>query len=291
MNPALEQYRQHIESGRLYPVGVKRDMRGYLTDTWNRRAFIWKDSRAKVRTQNQQHRLGSWWLVIKPIVDVVFYWLLFGVILNASRGMPNYTAYIIVGVLMFQYFSRALTVNASVMNQSKAMMRAFSFPRITVPLSLAVREMLSMGPVLLVMMIGIIAIPPHAFPQLSWLLFIPILALNMLFNFGLGLIVARYTYVIPDIGQVLNILIRFLLYGSAVIFPIEQFINHPVVTQIVRANPIYIFLELYRQILIYGSWGTWYHWISLLAWAFGLLIVGFFIFWRGEEVYGREFNN
>lgn len=290
LNPLVSDYKHHIESGRLYPVGVRRSARAYIQETWNRRAFIWKDSRSKVRTQNQQHRLGSWWLVIKPVFDVIFFWILFGLVLKASRGLENYTAYIIIGVLMFQYFSRALTQNASVMLQGKAMMRAFSFPRITVPLSLAVREALSMGPVMLVMFIGIIIIPPHALPTFSWLLFIPAFVLNALFNLGVGLIIARYAYVVPDIGQILSVFSRVLLYGSAVIFPIEQFVNHPGVTAVIRANPIYIFLDLYRTLLIGGGAGDAYHWLSLLVWSFGLLIIGFIIFWRAEEVYGREFN-
>lgn len=290
LDPLVSDYVRHIESGRLYPVGVRRSTRAYIKETWDRRAFIWKDSRSKVRTQNQQHRLGSWWLVIKPVFDVIFFWILFGLVLKASRGMENYTAYIIIGVLMFQYFARALTQNASVMLQGKAMMRAFSFPRITVPLSLAVREALSMGPVLLVMFLGIIIIPPHAFLTFSWLLFIPAFALNVLFNLGLGLIIARFAYVVPDIGQILGVVSRILLYGSAVIFPIEQFINHPGVTAVIRANPVYIFIDLYRTLLISGGAGDAYHWLSLLAWSIGLLVIGFIIFWRAEEVYGREFN-
>lgn len=288
--PSLQHYQRYIESGRLYPVGVRRDIRNYIKQTWARRDFIWKDSRAKVRTQNQQHRLGSGWLVLKPVFDVVFYWILFGLVLQISRGMGNYTAYIIIGVLMFQYFSRAITQNASVMRQGKTMMRSFSFPRITVPLSLAVREVVLMGPVTLVMLVGIIAIPPHAFPQVAWLLFIPVIALNTVFNFGLGLLIARFAYVVPDISQILSVITRVLLYGSAVIFPIEKFVNHPVVTEIIRSNPVYIFIDLYRTILISGEVGTWYHWGLLLAWSFGLLLVGFTIFWRAEEAFGRDFD-
>lgn len=289
-NSAIRDQAQYIASGRLYPVGVRCNLRNYLQDTWKRRAFIWTDSRAKVHTQNQQHRLGSWWLVIKPVIDVVFYWVLFGVVLKVSRGMENYTAYIVIGVLIFQYFSRALTQNVSVMLQSKAMMRAFYFPRIMVPLSLAVREALFMGPVILVIFLGLIVLPPHILSSIFWLLFIPVMGLNILFNLGLGLIIARYAYVIPDIGQLLGMVSRILLYGSAVIFPIERFINHPVVTMIIQANPIYIFIDLYRTILIDGDPGDFYHWGSLASWSLGLMLVGCLIFWRTEEIYGREFN-
>ncbi|MFW0108878.1 ABC transporter permease [Rothia sp. P6271] len=291
LNPSVEEYRRYIESGKLYRVGVRKSPIVYLRQTWERRAYMWKDSRAKVRMQNRQHRLGSWWLVIKPVFDVIFFWVLFGLILNTSRGMHNYNAYIIIGVLMFQYFSRALVTSSTVMSQNRSMMRAFSFPRLTVPISLALREALSSIPVIIVMIIGIVLIPPHVIPSWTWLLFIPAFLLNVLFNLGLGLIIARIAYVIPDISQVINVLTRFLLYGSAVIFPIERFIHHPVITHIIQSNPIYIFLDLYRHILMDHSLGTLYHWGSLGAWSIGLLLIGFFTFWHAEEVYGRELNN
>ncbi|MEX3611023.1 ABC transporter permease [Rothia sp. LK2588] len=290
LNPQLEAYRHHIESGRLYPVGVRRSVRSYLRETWGRRAFIWRDSQAKVRAQNNQHRLGSWWLVLKPLTDALFYWILFSLILKADRGVENYTGYIIVGILMFQFVSRALTQSASVMLQGKSMMRAFSFPRITVPLSLAVREMLSFIPVVVTMVIMLMVLPPHEGPEFTWPLFFPAFLLNILFNLGLSLLIARFAYVVPDIGQIMSIVTRFLLYGSGVLFPIDKFLDHPVVLGIIQANPIYIFLDLYREVILYGHAGTLYHWGSLTAWSVGLLLVGFFMFWRAEEVYGREFN-
>lgn len=278
----------YIQSGRLVPVGARSKLSLYLKDLWGRRSYIWYDSRTKVRTQNNEHRLGTLWLLVKPLLDIVFYGLLFGVLLKASRGIDNYPAYIIIGVLMFQYISSVMNNAAGVMNQSKPMMRAFSFPRMAIPLSMLVRQTLQMGPILAVMIVGLIAIPPHQYPSPTWAMFIPVFALNSVFLFGLSLIIARYAFILPDIKQLLSFVTRVLMYGSGIIFPIERFVNHPVLAQVIQANPVYIFIDLYRQVLLNSSWGSLESWAGAGAWTVGTLLVGFFIFWRAEEVFGRE---
>lgn len=280
----------HMHSGRLAPVGVRVGAWRYLKNVWDRRQYIWFDSHTKVRTQNSNHRLGSLWLLAKPVLDIAFYGVLFGLVLQVSRGMDNFLAYLIIGILMFQYMSGVLNGAASVMIQGKPMMRAFSFPRMALPISMMVRQTMQMGAIVAVMLLGIAVLPPHVFPTVSWLAFVPVFALNALFLTGLALVIARYAYVVPDIQQLLSFVTRVLLYASGVIFPIERFVEHPLVTQIIQANPFYIFIDLYREVLMRGSFGSLETWLTAAAWAVGAAVVGFFIFWRAEEVFGRELN-
>lgn len=290
LNPSVAVYQRHIESGRMVPVGTRSTLGNYLKDTWDRRFYIFADARAKVRTQNSQHKLGMWWSVLKPVADAIFFWVLFALVLKTDRGMANYTAFIIIGVLTFQYFSAALNGSANVMRAGRGMIKSFSFPRISIPLSAAVRNAMNHGPVMLVILVGIIAIPPHEFPTVAWLLVVPWFVLAFAFNLGIGLIIARYAYVFPDLQNIISLLSRFLMYGSGVMFPIEQFINHPVVTNIVTANPIYQFLTLLRGVLIRESPADPMIWLWVTLWSVGLLVVGVLIFWRAEESFGRERN-
>lgn len=288
INGALTNVTPYLQDGRLTPVGVRTSPVRYIRDLWARRAYIWFDSRMKVRTQNSNHRLGSLWLLAKPLLDIIFYGVLFGLVLKVTRGLDNFVAYIIIGILMFQYMAGVINNATSVMNQGRAMMRAFSFPRMALPVSMMVRQTIQMGPIIAVMLVAIAVLPPHAFPTLSWLMFLPAFALNTVFLLGLVLIISRYAYVVPDLQQILSFATRILMYGSGVIFPIQQFITHPVALTIVQYNPVYVFIDLYRTVLTQNSFGTPESWLIAGTWAVGALLTGFFIFWRAEEVFGRE---
>lgn len=290
LNPALKAYTRHVESGRLVPVGTRTALGTYLRDTWERRTYIWREAQTKARTKNSQNRWGMWWSILKPTADAAFFWLLFAVILNTSRGVANYTAFIIIGVLMFQYFASSMTSNAVVMRQNRGMIKSFSFPRISIPLALALRNALSHVPVMGVILVGVMVLPPHELPAFSWLLLPPLFALCFIFNLGLGLLIARFAYVFPDLQQIIGFATRFLMYASGVMFPIDMFISHPVIYQLVVANPIYQFLTLFRSLIIDGSAGDPMLWLWVSLWSFGALLLGFIVFWRAEESYGSERN-
>lgn len=70
----------------LRPVCGRPPLGQYLVDLWRRRHFIWREAQSRVSTQNSGDRLGALWLVLRPLMDAAFYWLIFGVTLNTSRA-------------------------------------------------------------------------------------------------------------------------------------------------------------------------------------------------------------
>lgn len=112
----------------LTPVGVRPRLGEYLAQLWDRRHFIWMDARHRVATQNSRNRLGSAWLILKPMLDAAMYFVIFGLVLNVTRGMENFPGFIIIGVLMFRSTMRAISQGPGQLNAGKAMIRAFSFP-------------------------------------------------------------------------------------------------------------------------------------------------------------------
>nr|WP_282852962.1 ABC transporter permease [Gulosibacter sediminis] len=269
-------------------MSVRPPLGEYLRGIWDRRHFVWREARSQVATRNAHARLGNAWLVLRPILDASFYWLIFGVLLNMSRGITNYIAFVIIGIFMFQYTSSAFNTGAAAIRTSKSLIRAFIFPRASILLSMLLRDILQRVPMLCVMFIMIAVIPPHAPPNITWLLFPVVFVLQALFDFGIYCLMARFGASLPDLTQAMSFGTRILMYGSGVIFPIDRFLNHPTISAIVEANPIYQLLRAYRTILIDGVVPGPEVWIQITAWAVGTGVIGFLVFWFAEENYGRE---
>ncbi|WP_083713497.1 ABC transporter permease [Brachybacterium sp. P6-10-X1] len=280
----LEARGLHAEG--LSPVGVRPDLGEYLAQLWQRRHFIWADARHRVSTQNSRNHLGSVWLVLRPMLDAALYFVVFGLILNMSRGVDNFAAYVVIGILMFRSTMRSISQGTSTLQAGRPMIRAFSFPRASLPLSAELRDMLQMQYTIGVVLVMIMLIPPHELPRVSWLLIIPIYALQFILNLGINLFVARLGFLIPDVSQFMTVVGRFLMYGSGVIFPIERFLDNPTVNAVVQTNPIYQMIKMYRQVLMDGGMPSLESWLILGGWAFGFLLFGFLFFWRGEASYG-----
>jgi teichoic acid transport system permease protein len=159
-----------------------------------------------------------------------------------------------------------------------------------------------------------------------WLLAIPALALQTMFNAGIGLFAARVGARVNDFAQLLPFLMRTWLYASGVIFSLQQFVvqhsrNYGWVTTLLQLNPAYIFITLVRNCLLsvqrasaFGSrpastakclaWANGHGaavnsgycpptfvsshlWQLAAAWAVVALLGGFAFFWGKEVFYGR----
>lgn len=276
----------------LSPVGVRPPLDEYLRELWDRRHFIWMDSRHRLATKNARNRLGRIWLVLRPVLDAALYFVVFGLIISGARGgIENFAAYVVVGILMFQSTMRSISQGPGLIRGGSAMIRAFSFPRAAIPVSWTIRDALQMRFTLPVALVMIMVIPPNEMPGLAWLLVVPIFALQMILNLGIALLLARIGFVFPDASQLMGVVARFLMYGSGVIFPVDRFLSrfdNVLLELMIEANPIYHMLLMYRTALIDNAVPPLESWLVFGAWSVGLLIVGFLVFWQGEASYGDD---
>lgn len=287
--PVVQALRERgLDPTNLTPIGVRPRLGEYLAELWERRHFIWMDARHRVATQNSRNRLGSLWLVLRPILDAMMYYIIFALILQVDRGMENFPGFIIIGVLMFRSTMRSISQGPSQLHSGKAMIRAFAFPRASLPISAEIRDLLQMVYTVAIMLVMIVVIPNHEEPQWTWLLLPVIYLFQFVLNLGLSLTFARIGFIFPDATQFMSFIARFLMYGSGVIFPIDRFVEQPAIMAIVEANPIYHLILMYREILMDGVVPSAEHWMILGGWALAMAVFGFIFFWHGEETYGAE---
>ncbi|MDO5663534.1 MAG: ABC transporter permease, partial [Brachybacterium sp.] len=278
-----------LDPSNLFPIGVRPPLGVYLRQLWDRRRFIWYDSRQRTATANARNILGNLWLILRPLIDAAFYFLIFGVLLSrVVEGVENVAAFIVIGVLMFRATSAAIGGGASLMRNNRSMIRAFNFPRASIPVASVLRNTMTATFTMIAMLAVIWVAPPFAPPQLTWLLLPVIFTLQMLLNLGITLITARIGFHFPDMSNMLTVISRFLMYGSGVLFPIERFIANDTIREIVMLNPLYRIIDMARVALIDGQLPALDSWLIVLAWTLALLIGGFLYFWRGEVSYGRE---
>ncbi|MDN5686362.1 MAG: ABC transporter permease [Brachybacterium sp.] len=281
------------DTSSLSPIGVRPPLGTYLRELWGRRHFIWMDSRHRQNTKNARTRLGNVWFVLQPLLNGAIYFVMFGLILTRARGdVENFAAYVVIGILMFQSTMRSISSGPGIIRGGSSMIRAFSFPRAALPISAELKDALQMRFTLPVVLVMIMVIPPNEMPGAAWLLVLPIFALQTILNMGITFLMARLGFELPDLSQLMSVISRLLMYGSGVIFPIDQLLDRPGVPALlpflVEANPIFHMLKLYRAALIDNASAPLASWLIFGGWAIGLLIIGFLAFWHGEAKYGDD---
>src|SRR5699024_251258 len=228
------------ETQGLEPIDENASLSEYFKERWQRRHLMWRESKNKVISQYSHTFLGLLWLVLDPLLLAAFYWVTFGIVLEISRGMDNFVAFIIIGILTFRFSSGIIGESTKVIASSRSMIKAFSYPRAAIPISLVIRETLAQFVVMAVMLVMILVIPPHVSLDATWLLFPAVFIFQIIINLGIAFFFSRIGYKIPDFAQAMSFVTRILMYGSGVIFPVERFLENETALAIVQANPIYI---------------------------------------------------
>lgn len=270
----------------LEPVVRRAAFVPYVEQLWQRRHFILADSRARVLSGSRGTYLGRGWLVLRPVLDAAVYLVIFGLLLRSSRGIENFLGYLVIGTFMFHFTANCLSAGAQSLIAGRALVRSFTFPRAALPTAAVVRETLSYASVLATMVALVLVIPPGAELSWRWLLIPFVVALQVVLCLGLAYVVARITTQLPDFQHLIRFLTRFWLYGSAVFFSYERFVEHPAVLQLMQINPMFIVLDMTRDCLLYATTPAMSSWLILAAWSFGVLLVGLVFFWHAEERYG-----
>ncbi|WP_405472782.1 ABC transporter permease [Paenarthrobacter ilicis] len=277
-----------VDMRRLTRVGARPGFLEYLVQLWDYKEFIFYDARARVQSGTRRDRLGSAWLLLNPIFNGLTYYLIFGLLLQTGHGIENYVGYLVIGIFIFQGTAGAITSGARSIHNNKAVVQAFNFPRATLAIGVNLREMMSNVPLILAMLLIITLIPPAEKISWLWLMVVPALILQAIFNLGVSLILARIISRVHDITHLLPFLMRAWMYGSAIFYSYERFVSHPEILALLRLNPLFNVIDIIRNCVLYAEVPTWQSWATLSVWALGSLLLGMVFFWRGEESYGRD---
>lgn len=268
--------------------GARPSLGTYIGQLWQRRHFIVAFANAKTRASYSGARLGQVWQVLTPLLNAAIYYLIFGLMLKTNRGVPNFIAFLVTGIFVFGFTQSAVLAGTRSISGQLNLIRALHFPRASLPISFTIVQLQQ----LLISMVVLCAIVLGKGEPLTlqWLLVIPALALQFVFNIGLSMIVARLGAVVTDINQLMPFILRTWLYTSGVFYSIDHFAKSAPawVRHALEVNPIAVYIELVRGALIDSHQSAGAHtWLYAVGWAVVVGIGGFVYFWRAEERYGR----
>ena len=309
----------------LLPSAARPPVLAYLRQLWRRHQFIVAFATARNIAMYTEARLGQLWQVLTPLLNVAVYYLIFGVLLHTSKGIPNFISFLVIGVFVFNFTQRAFISASTVITTSLPLIRALQFPRASLPLAYVIIELQQMFLSMAVLIVIVLATGEPV--TWYWLLAIPILLLQTIFNVGVGLFVARLGSQVNDFSQLLPFLLRTWMYLSGVMFSIANLTNiSSKFKAILQLNPAALYITLMRNAMLLtqresfpGSKPAnarlctlWKHlpsnapnkllelsaycpatanpahyWYYAVGWAVLALVVGFFFFWRAEAKYGR----
>ena len=257
----------------------------YLKSTWQRKDFIAELADARSTQQYSDSLLGRIWQLITPLLNAAIYYFIFGVLLGTSKGIENFTAFLVAGVFVFNFMQVTVTAASASIPKNSRLIKAIHFPKLVLPLATVVQQIQQYVVSLVVLLVIVLATGEPI--TLMWLTLPLVLAMQVLFTTGFALILARFGARSQDINQLLPFFTRTWRYVSGVFFSITIFtatMANAVGTALLL-NPGAVYIDLVRDSLMVSESSDPLIWIMGAVWAIVFFVVGLVYFYRGEKKY------
>jgi teichoic acid transport system permease protein len=273
--------------------GARPSLPQYVRQLWARRHFIGAFSTAKLTAQYSQAKLGQVWQVMTPLLNAAVYYFIFGLLMNTKRGVVDFVPFLVTGVFVWTFTHSSVMAGTRAISGNLGLVRALHFPRAALPVSFCLQQLqqLMFSMAALVVILLAFGVPPAP----SWVLAVPALVLQFVFNAGVAMVMARVGSKIPDMAQLMPFLLRTWMYGSGVMFSIHHMTGPDSglpswIGPLLQVNPAVVYIDLMRFALIDSFGGGMlpdHVWALAVGWALVAGIGGFIYFWKAEETYGR----
>ena len=232
-----------------------------LKEIWNYRDLIELFVKRNIVVQYKQTILGPLWYLIQPVLTVIMNMVVFGGIAHMSTdGLPQALFYLAGNVCWF-YFSDCLNQTSSTFVANQGMFGKVYFPRMVVPISTVMSNLLRFGvQLLLFIAFYLYFLVSGSDIHLTWaVLIVPVLVIMLAgLGLGFGILISSMTTKYRDLSILFGFVVSLWMYATPIVYPISMVTNETL-RNIIMLNPMTSIIEAFKYATLgqgYFSWGA-----------------------------------
>ncbi len=220
--------------------------------------------------------LGVVWSILNPLLSMAVISFIFSYMFR--RSIDNFPVFYLIGSTVWTLFRTAtdnamtaLVDNKSLLLRAKLPKHTFIFSRINTAFVNFIYSVITMSVIMFVFKI-----------RITWrvVLFIPVVLLLLVFSLGIGLILSIVYVFFADVKYLYEILLVLWMYMSAIFYPLDVLPDY--VRTVLGFNPIFLAIDISRNVLQYGVLPPAEEWLRLGIYALVSLVAGVTVF-KGFE--------
>lgn len=265
-----------IEPGRAFAPPNLREL-------WDYRDLAYFLARRDVSVRYKQTAIGAVWAILQPISLAVVFSVFLGLLAHVpSRVGIQYPLFALSGMVMWLYFTQAVSRTSSSTVDSAELISKVYFPRMVIPIAAVVPPLIEFA-IAFVVVIGAMLAYGHV-PQWEILLipFPVLLAMAVALGFGLWLSALHVRF--RDVALVVPFMIQVGLFITPIVYPLAIIPHH--LQWLYALNPVVGVLEIYRWCLFPANGGPAWYVVAVPIVASIMLIISGSIYFAHAE---REF--
>lgn len=273
----------------LYTISAKRKLIDFnFKEIWRYRDLLFLFVKRDIVTLYKQTILGPLWYLIQPLFTSVIFTLIFNNLGQIQTGNVPPFLFNLAGITAWNYFRDCLNNTSSTFTKNQNIFGKVYFPRVILPMSITISNLLKFG-IQLLIFIGFFIYYYATGYKLSInsniILFPVYVVIMAMLGLGLGMIFSSLTTKYRDLTVLLTFAVQLLMYVSAVPYPMSEAKSKfpPLVASIVEYNPLTQIMEGFRYMLLDIGEFNFVRFLYTLGISLFIFLMGLVIFNRTEK--------
>ncbi|MCQ2471908.1 MAG: ABC transporter permease [Clostridia bacterium] len=274
----------------------KISLKQYFKNAYKYRYLMQEIIRKNVKLQYRDSFLGMLWTFLQPLFTMIVLVFIFGNIFGKSNtGVVCYPVYLLTGRLLFEFYTQSTKRAMRSIRNSASVLKKVYVPKYIYPLSNVLSNFVTFAISLtvLIVVMGYFLIKNAMaggtiYPDLhlSWYIIfsvVPILILCV-FCLGVGLILSVLNVFFKDIEYIYDVVCTMLFYATPIMYRLETLkIGAGAVGTILKLNPLYSIIEMFRCCVLYCRMWDWNHFYYAIGASVVVLLIGIWAFYKNQD--------
>jgi lipopolysaccharide transport system permease protein len=174
--------------------------------------------RRDIKLRFQQTVIGFLWIILQPLIQMVIFYILLGVLVRVPTGEVPYHLFFLSAFVVWQFFSQVVTYSTNSLVGNIGIIIKSYFPRLALPLASVAGLLVDFAISILVLLVFLLI--NGNFPiTLRYLLLPVLIVITTIFSSGVGLLFGALIVVFRDMRNLINFILMIWIYVTPVMYP------------------------------------------------------------------------
>lgn len=237
----------------------------------NKAERLWLLAKIEFKLRYYENKLGLLWALIKPLLDLAIFYLVFQVVLQ--QNIPSYASFLFIGLIIWNFFVESTTGTIQILNVKKYLYEYSNMNKLEIYVSTLFSNAIGFFFNFCIFLLfyhvfetGSIGFSVHN-------LWIILLFINLfILSLGVSIILSTIYIIAKDITQIWMPLTTFLFFLSPIFYRLSTF--QEALPSLVYANPVAGIIINARRVLMEGKAPDFELMAFDFAYAIALLVAG-----------------
>ena len=257
-------------------------------ELWRYKDLLFLFVKRDVITLYKQTILGPLWYLIQPLLTSVIFTLVFNSVAGIKTGEIPPFLFNLVGITAWNYFKDCLIETSDTFKKNEAIFGKVYFPRIIMPMSVVVSNLLKFGIQLIILIafyLYFVLVEDYVIVPNQSILFFPLVVFFMgLLGLGLGMIISSMVTKYRDLTFLISFGVQLFMYISLVVIPLSLFQDKGI-EWLVKYNPMAQIIEMVRFMVLNEGSVSQFGILYTIGCTLVVLFMGILVFNKTEKTF------